>query len=152
MRHMLRTAHAALTLATVVLLAPTATAQQPAQNVRDGVALHGYDAVAYQTEQRPVQGSAAYTAIHEGVTYRFASAANRDRFAAAPATYAPAYGGYCAFGVAAGGKYDIDPAAFSVVNGTLYLNKNRSVQRTWREDVPGNIKKADRNWPTVRTR
>lgn len=116
----------------------------------DGLALKGYDPVAYQTAMQPMVGSPAFTAMHEGATYRFASAENRDRFVADPARYAPMYGGYCAMGVAGGRKFDIDPMAFTVVEGRLYMNKDLRTRRAWMRDIPGYNAKADANWPTVR--
>lgn len=116
---------------------------------KDGAALRGYDPVAYFTDQRPVKGSSEHRAEHKGSTFHFASKANRDAFAADPERYAPQYGGFCAYGVAGGYKAATDPAAYSIVDGKLYLNYNRSVQRQWSADVPGFVAKADRNWPTV---
>ena len=117
-----------------------------------GLALQGYDPVAYFTEQKPLRGKPDFTAQHEGATYRFASAANRDAFAAAPAKYAPQYGGYCAFGAASGYKAPIQPDAWTVVDGKLYLNYNQSVRRQWSSDIPGFIRKADANWPSIRSK
>jgi YHS domain-containing protein len=114
-----------------------------------GVAIRGYDPVAYFTENRPVPGMAQHRFEYKGSTFHFASMANRDAFAADPAKYAPQYGGYCAFGTAGGYKAAIDPAAFTIVDGRLYLNYNRDVQRQWSKDIPGYIAKADRNWPAV---
>ena len=135
-----------------ILLAVSASAF--AQNNVDssGLALQGYDPVAYFTDKQPVRGKAELTTQHEGATYRFASAANRDAFAAAPAKYAPQYGGYCAFGLASGYKAPIEPDAWTVVDGKLYLNYNRSVRSRWSTDIPGFIRKADANWPTVRSK
>ena len=116
---------------------------------RDGAALRGYDAVAYFKNGKPVKGAAAHKAECKGSTFLFATQANRDAFAADPARYAPQYGGYCAFGVSGGYKAATDPAAFTVVDGKLYLNYNRDVQRQWSADVPGFIARADRNWPAV---
>ena len=125
-----------------------------AQNNLDssGLALKGYDPVAYFAEGKPVQGKPELTASHEGATYRFASAANRDAFAAAPGKYAPQYGGYCAYGMASGYKAPIEPDAWTIVDGKLYLNYNRSVRSRWSADIPGFIGKADANWPTVRSK
>ena len=116
-----------------------------------GLALQGYDPVAYFTEHKPARGEPEFTASHEGAIYRFASAANRDAFLAAPAKYAPQYGGYCAYGVAEGYKASIEPDAWSVVDGKLYLNYSQSVRRRWSSDVPGYVRKGDANWPTVRS-
>jgi YHS domain-containing protein len=125
-----------------------------AQNNLDssGLALKGYDPVAYFAEGKPVQGKPEITASHEGATYRFASAANRDAFAAAPGKYAPQYGGYCAYGMASGYKAPIEPDAWTIVEGKLYLNYNQSVRSRWSGDIPGYIRKADANWPTVRSK
>jgi YHS domain-containing protein len=125
-----------------------------AQNNLDssGLALKGYDPVAYFAEGKPVQGKPEITASHEGATYRFASAANRDAFAAAPGKYAPQYGGYCAYGMASGYKAPIEPDAWTIVEGKLYLNYNQSVRSRWSSDIPGYIRKADANWPTVRSK
>jgi YHS domain-containing protein len=125
-----------------------------AQNNVDpsGLALKGYDPVAYFADGKPVRGKPEFTASHEGATYRFASAASRDAFRAAPAKYAPQYGGYCAFGMASGYKAPIEPEAWTIVEGRLYLNYNLPVRSRWSADIPGFIRKADANWPTVRSK
>ncbi len=118
---------------------------------KNGVALRGHDPVAYFKDNKPIKGAAEHKAEYKGSTFHFASQANRDAFVADPAKYAPQYGGFCAYGTASGYKAAIDPAAFTVVNGKLYLNYNRDVQKEWSKDVPGFIAKADKNWPTVST-
>jgi hypothetical protein len=140
------------TLAAAAALAVLAGAPALAGSVNEvnGLAIKGYDPVAYFTEGRAMDGSPAYTATHEGTTFEFASAANRDLFLADPARYAPQYGGFCAFGTSRGYKADIDPRAFTIVGDRLYLNYNLEVREEWSRDVPGHIAKADTNWPTVR--
>jgi len=118
-------------------------------NEEKGLAIRGFDPVAYFTQGRPVVGLAKYKARHGGATFRFATAANRDSFVARPERWAPAYGGFCAYGTSQGYKAAIHPAAFTIVEGRLYLNYNAEVKKKWSEDVPGYIEKADRNWPTV---
>ena len=120
-----------------------------AQNNVDssGLALKGYDPVAYFTQGKP-----EFTARHEGTTYRFASAANRDAFLAGSAKYAPQYGGYCAYGMASGYKAPIEPDAWTIVDGKLYLNYNQSVRDRWSSNIPGFVRKADANWPSVRSK
>ncbi len=115
-----------------------------------GLAIRGYDPVAYFTEGKPVKGKADFTHSYEGTTWRFASAANRDAFAADPLRYAPQYGGYCAYAVSQGYTASIDPDAWRIVDDKLYLNYSKSVQRRWERDVPGNIAKADTNWPQLK--
>lgn len=148
-----RFARFATPLVVAVAITSNAAAAQmgrTALNVDDnGVILHGYDAVSFQTEMRAQKGLPEFTASHDGAIYRFASAANRDAFRASPAKFAPGYGGYCAMGVALGKKLDIDPAAFSLHDGRLYLNVNQDVKKSWSMDVPGNLLKADRNWSKV---
>ena len=102
--------------------------------------------MAYFTDAKPVAGSAQFEHSWNGATWRFASAEHRDLFAANPAKYAPQYGGYCAYGVSKGGKYPIDPQAWSVIDGKLYLNYDLDVQKTWSKDTKGFIAKADGNW------
>ena len=115
-----------------------------------GPVLKGHDPVAYFKESKPVRGDPAFHHAHGGSTFIFASAANRDEFAANPAKYAPQYGGYCAFGVSRGYKADIDPAAFSIFGGKLYVNYNAQVRADWLRDPPGYIARADERWPQVR--
>lgn len=114
---------------------------------KEGVALRGYDPVAYFTQGQPVKGLPQFQAKHQGAVFHFASQASRDAFAAAPEKYAPQYGGYCAFGMASGYKAATDPAAFTVSNGKLYLNYNSEVQKMWSADLAGFVIKADANWP-----
>ncbi len=115
----------------------------------DGLAVKGYDAVAYFVAAQPTKGLTEFSVKHDGATYLFANSANRDAFMKNPERYVPQYGGYCAAGVAGNGKYDIDPDAWRVENNKLYLNKNKKTQEFWLRDVPGNIVKADKNWPTL---
>ena len=110
--------------------------------------LKGYDAVAYFTEGRPVKGSQQYEYEWMGAKWHFSSAANRDIFAKNPEQYAPQYGGYCAYAVAQGVTADIDPEAWKIVDGKLYLNLSHPVAWLWKRDIPGNIAKGDKNWPT----
>ena len=114
---------------------------------KDPLALTGYDPVSYFSASKPQKGSTKFTAKHRGLTYRFANAKNRDAFAASPARYAPQYDGYCAYGVSRGYKVGVDPLAYKVVKGKLYVNYSRSVQRTWSRDIPGYIAQAEQNWP-----
>ncbi len=132
------------------LLSATAQAASAPVFTADGAAIHGYDPVAYFTEGRPVPGDAQFTHPYQGATWRFASSANRDRFAADPQKYAPQYGGYCAYAVAKGSTASTDPEAWSIVDDKLYLNYSSGVQKLWSRDIAGNISKADANWPGLR--
>lgn len=114
-----------------------------------GLAIRGYDAVAYYQQSAPVKGSSQFSYQWRGATWLFANAENRDRFQAEPDRYAPQYGGYCAYAVSKGRTASIDPEAWKIVDGKLYLNYSKGVQRKWEQDVPGNIVKADKNWPDL---
>jgi len=136
-----------LFLAAALVFAAPALAQKSEVYTSWGAAIRGYDAVAYFTEGKPVAGSRQFTHQWKGATWRFASARNRDAFAAAPEKYAPQYGGYCAYGVANGYTVSTVPEAWSVVGGKLYLNYSLGVRADWLKDIPGHIRKADANWP-----
>ncbi|MBK1698566.1 YHS domain-containing protein [Rhodovibrio salinarum] len=115
----------------------------------DGIAIRGYDPVAYFDQGAPVKGSAEHSLTWQGVTWQFASAAHRQAFQDTPEKYAPAYGGYCAYAVAKDQLASIDPTAWRIVDGKLYLNYSASIQDTWEEDIPGYIKQAEINWPDL---
>lgn len=114
------------------------------------VAIHGYDPVAYFTKNKAEAGSTKYTAIHNNAIYRFASEENRNLFKSNANKYAPQFGGYCAMGVALDKKLDVDPEAFYIAEGKLYLNLNKDVQKKWLQDVPGNLKTATRKWSGIK--
>ena len=143
-----------LTIAVCVIAAGigavAAAGPRPPVNVsRDQLALRGYDAVAYSTTGQPTQGSPNFEHRWNGAVWRFSTAANRDQFAKEPERYAPEFGGYCAYAVSRGYTADGDPNAWRIVDGRLYLNYSKRVQRLWEEDVPGNIAKGRQNWPGV---
>ncbi len=121
----------------------------PAIFAEDSVAIRGADPVAYFTESRYVPGSADYTYEWAEATWQFASAENRDVFAQNPEQYAPQYGGFCAWAVAEGYTAPVDPNAWEIVDGKLYLNYDARIQRRWQRDIPGNIVRANENWPEV---
>lgn len=115
----------------------------------EGVAVGGYDPVAYFRQGRAVEGSAAITTTHRGAEWRFSSEENKAAFLAEPAKYAPAYGGYCSWAIAEGKLAKGDPKNWDIVDGRLYLNYNASIQKRWQADIPGFISKADANWPEL---
>jgi YHS domain-containing protein len=120
-----------------------------------GFAVSGYDVVSYfdltqapvgQPQPVPAAGRTDITAEWNGATFAFASEANRDRFLADPAAYAPQFDGHCAYGVAKGGKVPGNPTLWRIVDGRLYLNITRPVAGFWEQDIPGNIALAEDNW------
>jgi YHS domain-containing protein len=137
-----------LLIATALFVPAALAAKPPIFSDRNG-AIRGYDPVAYFTQRAPVRGSKEFSHEWRGATWYFASKENRDRFAADPDRYAPRYGGYCAYGVALGSAPEIDPNAWSIVDGRLYLNYNLPTRALWEKDIPGYIRKADANWPAV---
>jgi YHS domain-containing protein len=137
-----------------LLLAVLFTAHAAAANVAvdtdaEGLALQGYDPVAYFTEGKPVAGESDLVVEHDGASYRFASFESRDMFAANPEKYAPKYGGYCAFGTTFQQKVPGDPQAFRIVDDKLYINSSPDILKRWSNDIPGNVEKADRIWPEI---
>lgn len=119
-------------------------------NVEAGqVILKGYDTVAY-FQGKPAMGDKRYAVEHNGATYYFASAENMKTFQSDAEHYVPQFGGFCAMGAALGKKLDVDPHQYKVVDGKLYLNVNADVFKKWSEDVPGNIAKANANWPAIK--
>lgn len=114
-----------------------------------GLAIRGYDPVAYFTEGAAVAGSEDFQHEWQGATWQFSSAENLVAFANNPEAYAPEYGGYCAKALSEGNLASIDPEAWRIVDGELYLNYSPEVQQQWLQDVPGNIAKADTNWPLI---
>ncbi|ABD82026.1 YHS domain-containing (seleno)protein [Saccharophagus degradans] len=112
-------------------------------------AVQGYDVVSYHIEKRPAKGNGHYVATHNGATYLFSSEENLSEFKKSPEKYAPAYNGYCAFGVSVGKKFIGDPEVWRIVEGKLYLNLDANIQSEWLKDVPGKIKEADKNWKRI---
>ena len=136
---------AALALAGAAL----AAGKVPAFNMDGkGVALHGYDAVSY-FENDPVPGTYAFSYNYGEATWRFASAENRKKFAREPEKYLPQFGGYCAKAVSENDTADIDPLAYRIIHGKLYLNYDAKIQKLWERDIPGRIAKAEKYWPTL---
>lgn len=123
-----------------------------------GYAASGYDVVAYfDLEQAPighkqpaaVPGKSWITAEYNGATFAFSSEANRDKFVADPARYAPQYDGFCAYGVTHGGKAPGNPHLWRIVDGKLYLNLQPSIVELWEEDIEGLIKDAEQKWTAI---
>ena len=140
---------AASFLFAVFLLVSPAHAIAPVFNI-DGKAIRGFDPVAYFTEEKPVKGSPDHTYAYQGATWQFASAENRQKFIGDPAKSAPAYGGYCAWAVANNYTATIDPNAWTIRDGKLYLNFSKFVRARWALDKSGNIATGDQNWPDLR--
>lgn len=115
-------------------------------NATDGVGLKGYDPLAYFTDGHPTKGTNPYSLQWNGITYRFASAENLQRFKADPEKYLPQYGGYCAYAMSINRIADISPTEWTIFGGKLYLNNNFISQSLWSLNKNGRIEAADRNW------
>jgi YHS domain-containing protein len=113
-----------------------------------GVAIHGFDPVAYFDEGRPVGGQARFEWVHAGVVWRFASAANLDAFRADPDTYIPAFGGYDPVAAAGGRVVDTDPQLFLLRAGRLFFFRTREARRRF-EQEPDLLRLAETAWPRL---
>jgi len=115
-----------------------------------GVALGGYDPVAYFDNGKPTRGDEKISASYGGARYLFATAAHRSAFLKDPRAYLPEFGGFCVVGTAYGQKVDVDPETGKVVNGHLYLNNSARALEIFDKDPTGIISKAETNWQTVK--
>ena len=116
------------------------------------LALHGHDPVAYFKSGRPQHGKAEFTAQHDGAAYYFANEANMKTFTSNPDRFVPAYGGYCAYGVSVGKKFDGDPRYWKIVDDKLYLNLNADIAKAFNADVTGSLNKANTQWPKIKSK
>jgi YHS domain-containing protein len=122
---------------------------KPVNQSADGIAIQGYDPVAYFTDHMPVKGSPEFWVRWRGAIWLFASIEHRDAFFRDPDKYAPQYGGYCVFGVSEGHTAPVDPLAWKVIDGKLYLAYSKKVQDMFLQDPLNRIQKADKNWPNL---
>src|SRR5437899_2181235 len=133
-------------LLALLLAAPTARSDETR------LAISGYDPVAYFTDGKPVPGKTEFEYLWHKLRWRFASGDHRELFVKDPDRYAPQYDGYCAMGVSgddAAHKDTVDPQAWVIVDGKLYLTHNQHWLEVWREHFEEYIKRADVNWQTV---
>ena len=133
----------------VIGLALPASAQTKTLRHLDdsGVAIQGYDPVAFFTDGKPVKGKPEFVAKQDGATYRFASTEHRDLFLKEPAKYEPQFGGYCAYGVSRNKLAPVDIEAFQIVDGKLLMQYSKDIRDNFNKDTRGNLSKAAANWP-----
>ena len=136
-------------LAATALAATAGRAQTPVYFAPAGVAIGGYDPVAYFRDGVPQLGRAGISVRWKGAEWQFESRANRAAFEANPRAYAPQFGGYCAYAMSLGQKSTADPEVWRIVDGKLYLVHSPSVARVWDADVAGNIDRAEAHWPAA---
>jgi len=123
--------------------------KQPVYSTKAG-AIKGYDPVAYFMDSKPVKGDQAYTYEWMDATWYFATEKNRGLFESDPFAYAPQFGGYCAYGVAMGDLVKIEPDAWKIVDGKLYLNYDSNYQKIWEANQAEFITQAEANWPRLK--
>ncbi|GAB5520059.1 MAG: YHS domain-containing (seleno)protein [Rhodothermales bacterium] len=125
-------------------------AQVAAVNTGDSdIALRGYDPVAYFTQQSATPGDSTLTHTWNGATWQFSTSEHRDQFIASPEQFAPQFGGYCAWAISQNYTADADPEAWAIVDGQLFLNYNKAVQKRWSIERAENIRTGRTNWPTL---
>lgn len=140
---------ALLCLVVMAAISGAAFAQEHPVYAPEGIAIEGYDPVAYFTEGRPVEGSAEFSYEWRGAEWRFASREHLDLFMSDPERYAPEYGGYCAWAVGRGDIAPIDPRQWVIQDGRLFLNFSAFVNLRFNFNRDRNIELADENWPEV---
>ncbi len=136
----------------IVAMTGQASGQVPAYFSKDGIAIRGYDPVAYFTEKTPVEGKKEFSFTWQGTEWRFKNEANLATFKSTPEKYVPQYGGWCAYGVSQNHKSPTDPSAFTILNDKLYLNYSPKVKEIWTKDTKGFIEKAETNWVELKTK
>lgn len=141
---------AAMLALVVGAMSSVAQAGEDVNADKTGVAIGGYDPVAYFTDGKPVKGSFQIASTHGGATYWFASKEHKALFDASPEKYTPQFGGYCAFGVSIAKKLNGDPMVWKIVDGKLYLNVNSAIAEKFNENVSGVIAGADAKWPAIK--
>jgi YHS domain-containing protein len=132
--------------------AATAHAQKAEIFQKDGVAIRGFDPVAFFTESKPVKGDEKISYEWKAARWLFSSIANMESFKNDPEKYAPQYGGYCAYGMADGHKAPTETDTWTIIDDKLYFNYNRKVKEMWSKDTKGFIEKANANWPVLKNK
>lgn len=132
-----------LASATVMALDPIYT------SLFSNKAIKGYDSVAYFTENKAIKGDKEFSLDHKGAVWLFSSQENLELFKANPEKYEPQYGGYCAYAVSKNQTASIKPELFTIHEGKLYLNYNKSINDKWLEQKESFIEDADKNWPQL---
>lgn len=136
-------------IAAVVLCLDTTHGRYSINRDSQGVAIKGYDVVAYFSQGKAVEGVEGITYEWKGAVWRFATMKHRDLFIAEPEKYAPQFGGYCAYGIADGKIFDVDPQAWEIKDGKLYLAQNRRAKQTWVQDYSVFLEEANKKWPGI---
>ena len=140
---------AIVTLLCIAGIAPAQEAKRYLNVDRNGVALHGFDPVAYFTQHKAIKGDKTIASTYRGATYHFASQEDKEKFDAEPVKYEPQFGGFCGYAVSEGHTADIDPEAFVISGDRLILQYSKRVLKMWNQDPENRLKKAESNWPAI---
>jgi len=111
-----------------------------------GVAIQGYDPVAYFKQNKPVKGSPKNQSVYQGAKFYFASAADKKEFDKSPIKYAPTYGGYCANSLRKGKLKNGDPNIFYIYKGKLYFCSTKAAAEEFEKDIDKHLIETDDNW------
>ena len=133
-----------------LLTACRTEAKKPEIFAQDGKAILGYDPVAFFKKKAPVAGADSLSYTWKGAEWLFSSRENLENFKSNPEQFAPQYGGYCAFGTAAGHKAPTETNTWTILDDKLYFNYNADVKAKWVKDQKALIEKADKNWPELK--
>lgn len=151
--------HRVLSLSVVLLAMAAVGSANEATSTSNGLtaaggplAIHGFDAVSYFSGSEPQRGLAEFSTLWNDAVYRFASKKNLRLFIKNPQKYAPRFGGFCAYGVSVGKKFDGDPEVFRIVDDRLYFNLNPEIKTTWEKDLARNIEKAEGQWGSIKNK
>jgi YHS domain-containing protein len=115
-------------------------------NQKNGIAIQGYDPVAYFESAKAIEGNKEIKSEYNGVIYQFSSESNKVLFLKNPSHYEPQFGGFCSYGMSEGYEAPIQPEAFTIVDNKLYLNYNLKVKEMWSKEQVDRIEKANVNW------
>jgi YHS domain-containing protein len=138
-----------LTLFACLLFTGSIWAKDLLNTTWTGSAVKGYDPVAYFTDNKAIEGKSDFQSQLNGATYYFVSKEHKDLFDANPEKYLPQFGGYCAYGVSINKTVNIDPTAFQIIDGKLYLQYSKDILNKFNQDPSGNLQKAQANWPNL---
>jgi YHS domain-containing protein len=116
---------------------------------KQGIAIQGYDPVAFFTQNRPLKGRPEFEIKYNGARYLFASAEDKSTFDANPAKYEPQFGGFCAYAASKNRTAPVKIEAFQIVNGRLLMQYDLDIRKEFNKDAQGNLQKADKNWPGI---
>ncbi|QDU34133.1 YHS domain protein [Poriferisphaera corsica] len=133
-----------------LLLAVTSLVFAAKDEAVNTVGVEGYDLISYHDVNGPIVGNGNHVAVYDGTTYLFANDENKALFEKDPEKYIPAYGGFCAYGMANGYRFAADPMVWKMVDGKLYLNFSQKVQENWEDTLSENIEKANIAWDQIK--